>query len=334
MRKYIGELIGSFFIVFAGVGSLLGINFMVSAMGMMLPYGFSTFLSAAAFGTTTSVMYYVFNRVTGGHFNPAVTLAVFIEDGVKKVKDLILYIVSQVIGSILAICLISFITAQTKNLGQVGFGEISPLYIGVIPAVIVEFLLTIFVVLVFLTARDKKLKGAATEGGAAVVIGTSVFSAYTFGILATGGGLNPAKIFASAIVAKGTALSQLPIFFFVPLVAGVVAFLIFKGFVKASDKISEEANTVIDVQSAEKTEETNTQSDTKEINEESDKDSLEKADTSKSRDEDKTAVEIDKISIDAPSSKADEKTDMSSNSNEEIQAMLDEEILATTKDEK
>ena len=320
MKKYIGELIGSFFIVFTGIGSLLGINFMVSAMGLMLPYGFSTFLAAASFGATTAVMYYVFNKVTGGHFNPAVTLAVFIEDGVKHVKDLFLYIVSQIIGSTVAVLLIGFMTAQTKNLGQVGFGEISPLYMGVIPAVVAEFLLTIFVVLVFLTARDKKLKGETTDGGAAAAVGTSVFAAYSFCILATGGGLNPAKIFASAIVARGTALTQLPIFFFVPLVASVFAFLIFRGFVKADENVKD-VDKVEAVEQLEVAEnevepeddkvETKVNSDTEEI--------VIKTDESEATDE---QVE-DNIKDD----------DLKNSTNEEIQAMLDEEILATTKED-
>lgn len=318
MKKYIGELIGSFFIVFAGIGSLLGINFMVSAMGMMLPYGFSAFLSAAAFGATTGVMYYVFNKVTGGHFNPAITLAVFIEDGVKHVKDLILYIVSQIIGSTLAVCIIGFMTAQTKNLGQVGFGEISPLYMGVIPAVIAEFILTIFIVLVFLTARDKKLKGETTEGGAAAVIGVSIFSAYSFGILATGGGLNPAKIFASAIVARGTALSQLPIFFFVPLIAGVIAFLVFKGFIKEetdSEKNKEDANEVVATVAEDKIE-----TATEDVKIEDEKVEAEKTE--------------EKVEESSESTETiDDEDDLTEITNEEIQAMLDEEITAINKED-
>ena len=232
MKKYIAEFIGTFFIVLVGVGSLLGVNFMVSAMGLMLPYGFSSFLAATAFATTTGVMYYVFNRTSGGHFNPAITLAVFIDEGVKKVKDLFGYIIFQILGSLVAIGCIYFITAQKQNVGQVGFGELSPLYMGVLPAVLIEFVLTIMLVMVFLTARDRKTNGTATEGTVAMAIGISTFASYSFGILATGGGLNPAKILASALFSMGTAIQQLPIFFIIPFIGAVIAFLIFKTFVK------------------------------------------------------------------------------------------------------
>ena len=236
MKKYISELLGTFFITLVGVGSLLSINFMVSAMGMMLPYGFSAFLSATAFAVTTGLMYYIFSSISGGHFNPAISLAVFIEDGVKKVKDLLLYIVFQILGAAFALGLLVFITAQRGNIGQVGYGELSPLYMGVIPAILVEIVLTILLVLIFLVGRKKKEENKANEGGIAIAIGASVFSCYSFGILATGGGLNPAKILVAGLISGGTALQQLPIFVILPFIGGIFAFLIFKGLFKENIK--------------------------------------------------------------------------------------------------
>lgn len=319
MKKYISEFIGSFFIVLSGVGSLLAVNFMISAMGLMLPYGFSSFLSAAALAVTTGVMYYVFNRTSGGHFNPAISLAVFIDEGVKKVKDLIGYVLCQILGSMAAIACLYFITAQNKNLGQVGYGELSPLYMGVLPAVLMEAVLTIMLVIVFLTARDRKANGTATEGTAAMVIGMGTFACYSFGILATGGGLNPAKILASAIFTMGTAIVQLPIFFIVPFVASVIAFIIFKEIIK-----NDKAN--VDEESEEKEENKHCEQEQTEINEEKNicKESTESEEKTEKKENESLKETEDVI---------DRVIKERGGINDEIQAKLDDEIMAISKED-
>lgn len=327
MKKYIAEFIGSFFILLTGVGSLLGVNFMVSAMGLMLPYGFSSFLAAAAFAATTSVMYYVFNKTSGGHFNPAITLAVFIDEGVKNVKDLFGYIVFQILGSIAAIGCLYFITAQKQNLGQVGYGELSPLYIGVFPAILVELVLTIMIVLVFLTVRDRKNNGSENESTAAIAIGSSVFACYSFGILATGGGLNPAKILASAIFTMGTAIKQLPIFFVVPLIGSVIAFVIFKGLIKIVSNERVEQDAALTTATAEKIEDADKEkSETTFENEQledSEKDEEKNEENSKElEDDDESEDVIDKV------------IKKRGGINDEIQAKLDDEIMAIASDDK
>ena len=316
MKKYVSELLGCFFITLAGVGSLLGINFMVSAMGLMLPFGFSAFLSATTLAVTTGLMYYLFNRTSGGHFNPAVTLAVFIEEGVKNIKDLLLYIVFQILGSGLAVGLLVFITGQNKNIGQVGFGELSPLYLSLIPAAIIELIFTILLVLVFLVIKDRRAEGTIQEGGAAVAIGASIFAAFAFDILTTGGGLNPAKILVCGLISGGTAITQLPIFVIVPIVGSIIAFGIFKGLFKTSVQAKESSDNIPETEATEEPKLAESE-DTEKVEKEEVKEEV-KEEASEEIKEDTTTEEFETVeTVEVPSPETAE----------EIQAKLDQEIF-------
>lgn len=225
MKRYFAELIGTFFIVLAGTGSLIGVNFMLSAMGLMLPYGLSAFMSAAAFGASASLMYFLFGRISGGHFNPAVTLAVTVADGVKNIKDMFLYIIFQVAGAFLAEGLLAGITGQRLTIGQVGCSELSPLYMNTVSAAAVELILSAVIVFAFLAVCRRKADGEISEGTSASVIGMSVFAVYCFGILVTGGGTNPARTLAADVISGADPLKQTLIFTVIPFVGAVIAYI-------------------------------------------------------------------------------------------------------------
>ena len=154
MKAYISEFIGTFILVLFGCGSMVAANFLVGAMGFMLPLGITTMISAVAFGITMAMMYCIFEKVSGAHLNPAVSVAVLIDGGFEKVSKFIGYIVAQFLGAAIAIGGIWLMTGQTSTLGQTGYDSLSPLYLSIGPVIAVEFVISFIYVLAFMNAKD------------------------------------------------------------------------------------------------------------------------------------------------------------------------------------
>lgn len=228
MKAYVSEFIGTFILVLFGCGSMVAANFLVGAMGFMLPLGITTMISAVAFGITMAMMYGIFGRVSGCHLNPAVSLAVLIDGGFKKKADFVGYVIAQFLGAAVAVGGIWMMTGQTSTLGQVGYDAASPLYLSMIPVIVVEFIISFVYVLAFVCAKDN-IKSIEARGAA---IGMALTAIYLFGIPYNGGGANPARSFAPAIYALGDTIKQSPIFIIVPLVAAVLAAVVYKVIIK------------------------------------------------------------------------------------------------------
>lgn len=233
MKAYISEFIGTFILVLFGCGSMVAANFLVGAMGFMLPLGITTMISAVAFGITMAMMYCIFEKVSGAHLNPAVSVAVLIDGGFEKVSKFIGYIVAQFLGAAIAIGGIWLMTGQTSTLGQTGYDSLSPLYLSIGPVIAVEFVISFIYVLAFMNAKDS----AKTAAGRGAVIGAALTAIYLFGIPYNGGGANPARSLAPAIYALGDAIEQAPIFIIVPVIAAALAAVVYKSVIKG-EKLS------------------------------------------------------------------------------------------------
>lgn len=228
MKAYISEFIGTFVLVLFGCGSMVAANFLVGAMGFMLPLGITTLISAVAFGVTMAMLYGIFEKVSGCHLNPAVSFAVLLDGGFDKISRFVGYLVAQFLGAAAAIGGIWLMTGQTSTLGQTGYEALSPLYLGMGPVIAVEFVISFIFVLAFLNAKDS----AKTTAGRGAFIGTALTAVYIFGIPFNGGGANPARSFAPAIYALGDAIKQSPIFIVIPLIAAAVAAVVYKSVIK------------------------------------------------------------------------------------------------------
>ncbi len=228
MRKYFSEFIGTFLLVFCGCGSMLAAYFLMSAMGMTIPLAFTMAAVALAFGATTAVIYYLFKEVSGAHMNPAVSIAVLINGGFEKKKECVGYIAAQLIGATIAACLLWLVTGQKYYIGQNGFNDKSALYVGVIPAIIIEIILTMVLVLVFLKVRNSKSEN--TIAGS-VILGVATTALYLVGLPFTGASLNPARSFGPAMIALGDTVKQLPVFIVAPIIGAVIAAFLYKGLI-------------------------------------------------------------------------------------------------------
>jgi aquaporin Z len=219
MKKYLAECIGTLVLVFIGCGSAVIAGKEVGFLGIAL-----------AFGIAVLVMVYAIGPISGCHINPAITVAM-LANGKINGRDAGLYIVSQCIGAIVGAVLLYSIAAglpgydiAVSGLGQNGYGSASPggypLESGFIAEVVFTF---IFLLVIFgATSRD------APAGFAGIAIGLSLAIIHIVGIPVTGVSVNPARSLGPALIAGGTALSQLWLFILAPVIGAVLAALVWK----------------------------------------------------------------------------------------------------------
>ena len=208
-KRAVAELLGTFWLVFGGCGSaVLAARFPEVGIGLV---GVSL-----AFGLTVVTMAYAVGYITGGHFNPAVTLGIFAA-GRIKFSDVIPYIVAQLIGAVLAAWLLATIAAGNgtdaiaSGLAANGFGEHSPGGYSQATAFLTEVLMTFFFLLVILGTTSE----GAPVGFAPLAIGLT--------LTLTNTSVNPARSTGPALLVGGWALSQLWLFWVAPILGAVVA---------------------------------------------------------------------------------------------------------------
>jgi aquaporin Z len=220
MKKYFAELVGTFFLVFFGVGTAVVAGDKVGIVGIAFAFGLG--LVAAAYGI---------GPISGCHINPAVSLGVWVA-GRMKTMDLLGYWVGQFIGATLAAWVVFLIASgvsggysiAASGLGQNGFG---PGYQGgysLTSAIVYEFVATMLFVIVILGSTQK----FSTPGFAGLVIGTTLVAIHLLGIHITGTSVNPARSFGPAVFVGGPAIQQLWVFQLFPTLGGAVAGLLFR----------------------------------------------------------------------------------------------------------
>ncbi|EPJ3692188.1 aquaporin Z [Acinetobacter baumannii] len=228
MNKYFAEFLGTFWLVFGGCGSAV-----LAAAFPELGIGFAGV--ALAFGLTVLTGAYALGHISGGHFNPAVSVGLWV-GGRFDVKDLIPYIVAQVVGATAA-AFVLYIIAQ----GQAGFsgvggfatngsGDLSPNKFGLGSAFIIEVVLTAFFLIIILGATDRR----APAGFAPIAIGLGLTLIHLISIPVTNTSVNPARSTGVAFFAETAALSQLWLFWVAPILGAVIGAIIYK--VVAGDK--------------------------------------------------------------------------------------------------
>jgi len=215
MNKYLAELVGTFVLVFGGLGSAVLAGDKIGYLGVAL-----------AFGLSLLAMVYTIGPISGCHINPAVTLGALIS---KKISGgaAAAYMVAQVIGAACAAALILIIVEGTAVAAKVaatglaanGYGPHSPGQYPLPAAFITEAVLTAFLVLTVLGSTDLK----APVGFAGIAIGLVLTLIHLVGIPVTNASVNPARSIASAIFTGGWALQQLWLFIVAPLSGAVVA---------------------------------------------------------------------------------------------------------------
>lgn len=215
MRKYAAELVGTYVLVFGGVGSAVLAGDRIGYLGIALAFGFSLLAAVYAIG-----------HVSGCHVNPAVTVGLALCRKMD-VRDVPGYLVAQLAGATLAAVSILLIarggpdgySASESGLGANGYADLSPGGYGLGAGFLAEVVLTALLVFTVLGATHLR----APVGFAGVAIGVVLAAIHLVGIPITGTSVNPARSFGPAVLAGGDYLQQLWLFVVAPLVGSLVA---------------------------------------------------------------------------------------------------------------
>lgn len=228
MNKYMAEFIGTFWLVLGGCGSaVLAAGFPELGIGFV---GVSL-----AFGLTVLTMAFAIGHISGCHLNPAVSVGLWV-GGRFDAKDLVPYIVSQVLGGIAAGGILYLIASGQAGFDSAGgfasngFGEHSPGGYTMTAALITEVVLTAMFLIVIMGATDSR----APAGFAPIAIGLCLTLIHLISIPVTNTSVNPARSTAVAVYVGDWATSQLWLFWVAPIVGAVIGALIYKVMAKES----------------------------------------------------------------------------------------------------
>lgn len=222
MNRYGAEFLGTFWLVLGGCGSaVLAAAFPALGIGLL---GVSL-----AFGLTVLTMAYAVGHISGGHFNPAVSIGLTV-GGRFPAKELLPYIVAQVVGAIVAGAVLYVIASGkagfdvTAGFALNGFGEHSPGGYSFTAALVTEIVMTLMFLVIILGATD----GRAPAGFAPIAIGLGLTLIHLVSIPVTNTSVNPARSTGVAVFAGGWALQQLWLFWVAPMVGAVLGAVIYR----------------------------------------------------------------------------------------------------------
>jgi aquaporin Z len=223
-REAIAEFLGTLWLVLGGVGSaVLAANFMPETN-----LGIGLVGVSLAFGLTVVTGAYALGHISGGHFNPAVTLGILAAKRIE-VRQAAIYVVAQLIGAVVATAIIVIIangvdgfSVDDSGLGANGFADHSPGLYNWGAALVAELVLTFFFLLIILGVTGRE----ALTPFAPLAIGLSLTLVHLVSIPVTNTSVNPARSTGPAIFVGGWALEQLWLFWVAPLLGAVLAGLV------------------------------------------------------------------------------------------------------------
>ncbi|MEN9338589.1 MAG: hypothetical protein RI945_314 [Candidatus Parcubacteria bacterium] len=213
MKAYIAELIGTALLVLIGCGAAIFAGGTLGVLGI-----------AVAFGLGLAVVSYMIGHISGGHVNPAVTIALALA-GKFPWNRVLGYIVAQIVGAIFgALILYAIVTNLANSTLIINAGFATNALNGgvsVMAAALVEIFMTMTLCLVVLATTRSSWSGASTP----VAVGLALFAAHIVAIPLTGASINPARSIGPALV-SGQHLDSLGLFILAPLVGAVLAYFV------------------------------------------------------------------------------------------------------------
>ncbi len=218
-RRLTAEFFGTAWLVFGGCGAA------VLAAGFP-QMGIAFVGVSLAFGLTVLSMAYAVGHISGGHFNPAVTLGLW-SAGRCANRHVIPYIVVQVIGAVAGAAVLWLIASGKPDwvpggFASNGYGELSPGKYGLVACFVAEFVLTFFFLLIITGATAK----GAASGFAGIPIGLALTLIHLVSIPVTNTSVNPARSTGPALFAGGAYVGQLWLFWLAPILGALLAGLV------------------------------------------------------------------------------------------------------------
>jgi aquaporin Z len=218
-QKLSAEFLGTFWLTFGGCGSAV-----LAAAFPQLGIGFAGV--ALAFGLTVLTMAYAVGHVSGGHFNPAVTIGLAV-GGRFPAGQVVPYIIVQVIAAIVAAGALYLVASgkpgfEAGGFASNGYGDLSPGKYSLLSAALIEALLTFFFLMVIMGSTSAR----APAGFAPIAIGLALTLIHLISIPVTNTSVNPARSTGPALFAGGAYIGQLWLFWAAPIVGAVLAGLL------------------------------------------------------------------------------------------------------------
>ena len=229
-RRLAAEFVGTFWLVLGGCGSaVLAAAFPGVGIGLL---GVS-----AAFGLTVLTMAFALGHISGAHFNPAVTVGLASAGRFNR-SEVIPYVVSQVLGAIVAATVLYFIASGKAGfdlaggLASNGYGEHSPGHYSAGSAFLTEVVMTFMFLIVILGATSKQVPA----GFAPIAIGLALTLIHLISIPVTNTSVNPARSTGPALFVGGLALQQLWLFWIAPILGAAIAGVIYPALFGEAEK--------------------------------------------------------------------------------------------------
>jgi aquaporin Z len=221
-RRCVAEFFGTFWLVLGGCGAAV-----LAAAFPALGIGFVGV--AFAFGLTVLTMAYTVGHISGGHFNPAVTLGL-VTGKRFPARDLLPYWISQVIGAVVAAGVLYLIASGKEGFdtsggfASNGYGAHSPGGYSLMACLITEVVMTMFFILIIMGSTDKRVP----NGFAPIAIGLGLTLIHLISIPVTNTSVNPARSTGPALFVGGWALGQLWLFWVAPLIGGAIGGVLYE----------------------------------------------------------------------------------------------------------
>jgi aquaporin Z len=222
LRKCTAEAIGTAWLTFAGCGSaVIAAGFPQVGIGLL---GVSL-----AFGLSVVTMAYAIGHISGCHLNPAVTIGLA-AGGRFPAKDVIPYIIAQVIGAIVGAGILYLIASGTagfdvaKGFASNGYGDHSPGHYSLFAGFLMEVVMTMMFLFIIMGATH----GSAPVGFAPLAIGLALTLTNLAAIPVTNASINPARSTGPAVFVGGWALAQLWLFWVAPIVGGAIGGVLYR----------------------------------------------------------------------------------------------------------
>jgi aquaporin Z len=232
-KRLAAELFGTFWLVLGGCGSaVLAANFAGPVHGLGIGFVGVSF----AFGLTVLTMAYAIGHISGCHLNPAVSVGLTVA-GRFPARDLIPYIVAQVIGAIVGAFVLSLIASGKPGFDLVasgfasnGYGDRSPGHYAMAAAFVCEVVMTACFLFVILGSTDKR----APAGFAPIAIGLCLTLIHLISIPVTNTSVNPARSTGPALFVGGAAVDQLWLFWIAPIIGAAIAGVLYPAISRES----------------------------------------------------------------------------------------------------
>ena len=228
-QKLSAEFLGTFWLTFGGCGSAV-----LAAAFPQLGIAFAGV--SLAFGLTVLTMAYAVGHISGGHFNPAVTVGLTVA-GRFPAANVVPYIVVQVLGAVVAAGALYLVASgkpgfELAGFASNGYGDLSPGKYGLVSALVIEVLLTFFFLLVILGSTSSQ----APSGFAPIAIGLALTLIHLISIPVTNTSVNPARSTGPALFGGGAYIAQLWLFWLAPIAGAAIAGLVGQQLFRVGDQ--------------------------------------------------------------------------------------------------